>query len=79
MVGVRDPYTIANIDAVIGWARRQARERFGDSGYSLHYTVYGRDGVMGALEPLRDQPGHELCIRGAGRRADLGDGRRKSA
>jgi hypothetical protein len=29
MVGVRDPYTIANIDAVIGWARGQAAERFG--------------------------------------------------
>jgi len=38
------------------------RERFGDSGYELHYKVYGRDGVMGDLEPLRDQPGHELCV-----------------
>ncbi len=62
MVGVRDPYTIAHIDEVIGWARRQVRERFGETGYELHYTVYGRDGVMGALEPLRDKPGHELCI-----------------
>ncbi len=62
MVGVRDPYTIAHIDDVIAWARSQARERFGDSGYQLHYTVYGRDGVMGELEPLRHQPGHELCI-----------------
>ena len=31
MVGVRDPYTIAHIDAVIGWARGQVRERFGDA------------------------------------------------
>jgi hypothetical protein len=62
MVGVRDPYTIAHIDDVIAWARSQARERFGDVGYQLHYTVYGRDGVMGELEPLRDRPGHELCI-----------------
>ena len=60
--GIRDPYTIINVDKVIGWAREKARERFGDSGYSLHYNVYGRDGVMGDLEPLRDQPGHELCI-----------------
>ena len=60
--GIRDPYTIANVDKVIGWAREKARERFGDSGYALHYNVYGRDGVMGDLEPLRDQPGHELCI-----------------
>ena len=62
MVGVRDPYTIANIDRVIAWARAQAREAYGESGYELHYTVYGRDGVMGELEPLRDQPGHELCV-----------------
>lgn len=60
--GIRDPYTIANVDRVIEWARTQVRERFGPDGYELHYNVYGRDGVMGALDPLRDQPGHELCI-----------------
>jgi acyclic terpene utilization AtuA family protein len=62
MVGIRDPYTIAHVDAVIAWARDKVRERFGESGYELHYTVYGRDGVMGALEPNRDRPAHELCI-----------------
>jgi hypothetical protein len=62
MVGIRDPYTIAHVDAVIGWARDKVRERFGDAGYELHYTVYGRDGIMGELEPMRDRPGHELCI-----------------
>lgn len=62
MCGIRDPYTIAHVDQVIGWAREQVRARFGDSGYELHYNVYGRDGVMGELEPLRHQPGHELCV-----------------
>ncbi len=62
MAGIRDPYTIANVDRVIDWARTQTRERFGDTGWELHYNVFGRDGVMGAMEPLRDQPGHELCI-----------------
>ncbi len=61
MAAVRDPYTIANIDAVIGWARQQVRERFGETGYELTYTVYGRDGVMGAMEPVKT-PAHELCI-----------------
>lgn len=60
--GIRDPYTVANVDRVIAWAREQVKTRFGDSGYELHYNVYGRDGVMGDLEPLRDQPGHELCV-----------------
>jgi len=62
MVGVRDPYTIANIDQVIGWARGQAVERFGPTGWELHHTVYGRDAILGALEPRRASPGHELCV-----------------
>src|SRR5580692_1316273 len=62
MVGVRDPYTIENIDAVIAWARQQAAERFGPTGYELHYTVYGRDAILGTLEPLKRSPGHELCV-----------------
>ena len=62
LVGIRDPYTIAHVDTVIEWARRQTRERFGDTGWQLHYTVYGRNGVMGDLEPLKDRPGHELCV-----------------
>ncbi|MGH6923217.1 MAG: acyclic terpene utilization AtuA family protein [Propylenella sp.] len=62
MVGIRDPYTIAHVDSVIGWARQQARERFGDGGYELHYTVYGRNGTMGDLEPKADEPAHELCV-----------------
>jgi hypothetical protein len=37
IVGVRDPYTIANIDLVTGWARQQVVERFGSSGYELHF------------------------------------------
>jgi hypothetical protein len=62
MVGVRDPYTISRIDDVIGWAKTQVRERFGETGYQLSYTVYGRDGILGELEPLRHRPAHELCI-----------------
>lgn len=62
MCAIRDPYTVANVDRVIAWARDQVRARFGTEGYELHFTVYGRDGVMGALEPLRDRPGHELCV-----------------
>lgn len=62
IVGVRDPYTISRIDEVIAWAKAAVRERFGPDGYQLSYTVYGRDGVMGELEPLRHRLSHELCI-----------------
>ena len=62
LAGVRDPYTIAHIDQVIQWAKDQVRERFGEDGYELYYNVFGRNGVMGDLEPLKDKPGHELCV-----------------
>lgn len=62
LVGIRDPYTVQRVDEVIAWARRMVQERFGTEGYQLSYNVYGRDGVMGMLEPLRDKPGHELCV-----------------
>src|SRR5262249_42568592 len=62
IVGVRDPYTIANIDLVTGWARQQVIERFGDQGYELHFSVYGRDAILGPSEPRRAMPAHELAV-----------------
>jgi Acyclic terpene utilisation family protein AtuA len=62
MVGIRDPYTIANIDQVIQWARDQVKEKFSDSEYELYYHVYGKNGVMGEMEPLKDVRSHELCV-----------------
>jgi hypothetical protein len=62
IVGVRDPYTIANIDLVTGWARQQVVERFGDKGYELHFTIYGRNAILGDREPFKTTPGHELGI-----------------
>ena len=64
IAGIRDPYTIRHLDAVIAWARAKVTERWGEPGarYQLHYHVYGRDGVMGAWEPRREHPAHELGI-----------------
>ena len=63
-----------NIDVVIAWARQQVVERFGDSGYELHYTVYGRDAILGdAASRCRRSPAHELVHRRAG---DCADARR---
>jgi hypothetical protein len=62
IAGVRDPYTAANIDRVIEWAREQVRNRFGEEGYELHYNVFGRNGVMGDLEPVKETKSHELCV-----------------
>ena len=63
--GVRDPATVARIDEVMAWAKRQVEERFGtpeEGGYELHYQVYGRNGVMGEMDPLKHQTAHELGV-----------------
>ncbi|VFU19108.1 Glutamate mutase [anaerobic digester metagenome] len=62
IAGIRDPYSIENIDRVIGWAKQQVKEIFGESGYELHYTIYGKNGVMGDLEPVKEIRSHELCV-----------------
>ncbi|MFC6672000.1 acyclic terpene utilization AtuA family protein [Marinobacterium aestuariivivens] len=62
IAGMRDPYTIKHVDQVIEWAKTQVRERFGDEGYELYYNVFGRNGVMGDLEPVTESQSHELCI-----------------
>src|SRR5580692_3417394 len=63
IVGVRDPpYTIAHIDEVIARARGQAVEQLGAGGWELHFTVYGRNAILGELEPLKASPAHELGI-----------------
>lgn len=62
IAAIRDPYTIQRVDQVIEWARTQVRERFGVDGYELHYNVYGKNGVMGDLEPVKETLSHELCV-----------------
>ncbi|MGI9952072.1 acyclic terpene utilization AtuA family protein [Moorellaceae bacterium AZ2] len=62
IAGIRDPYTIRHIDQVIEWARQHVRERFGDRGYELYYHVFGKNGVMGELEPVKEIRSHELCV-----------------
>src|SRR5262249_17416536 len=31
-------------------------------GYELHFAVYGRDAILGASEPRRTAPAHELAV-----------------
>jgi hypothetical protein len=64
IMGIRDPYTLSRLDEVIAWSRHKLDERYGapqERGYQVFFHVYGRDGVMGALEP-RPAIGHEVGI-----------------
>lgn len=62
IAGIRDPYTIANIDKVIELSRQQVADEFSDVDYHLAFTVYGKNGVMGDLEPVKEITSHELGI-----------------
>lgn len=62
IAGIRDPYSVQNVDKMIEWARSQVVDKFGETGYELHYHVYGKNGVMGELEPVKEIKSHELCV-----------------
>ncbi len=62
MAGIRDPYTIGHIDEVVEWARSQVRERHPEGGYDLSYRIFGKNGVMGDLEPVKETKSHELLV-----------------
>ena len=62
IVGIRDPHTIVNIDRVTSWARQQVAESFAETGYELHFRIYGRNAILGDREPLKVRPGHELGV-----------------
>ena len=61
IAGIRDPILIDGIDSVLDSVTKQVR---GDTGFTgaLLFHVYGKDGVMGALEPERTRVSHELGL-----------------
>lgn len=62
IAGVRDPIMIGQIDSVIEGVKERVADNFQDlQGYELHVHCYGKNGVMGALEP-HPEPGHELGL-----------------
>jgi len=65
--GARDPKFIAQIDPVIERIQQDVRKYFNDispDDYRIEFHIYGKNGVMGHLEPRPDLVGKELCIIG---------------
>ncbi|MBN1461739.1 MAG: acyclic terpene utilization AtuA family protein, partial [Armatimonadetes bacterium] len=60
--GVRDPVTIKNLDTLYDGVRAAVGDNFGDRSFHLHFRTYGKDGVMGCLEPEASVTGHEVGI-----------------
>ncbi len=65
VAGIRDPILIRELDAVIAGVRRATEDEFpsgGEAAYNLDFIVYGRDGVMGQLEPTKTVTSHEVGL-----------------
>lgn len=68
--GIRDPFILAEFDLWLGKVAHRVRESvekvFGRSlealGARIDYHAYGRDGVMGRLEPDRARVPHEVGL-----------------
>ncbi len=63
--GTRDPVLIGQVEHFFGLVRSLVRDKAADldiapDAYRLTIHTYGRDGVMGGREPVRDAAPHEL-------------------
>lgn len=81
MAGIRDPRLLERLDEFLdayrAAIRRAARSMdIAEADYTLNFRVYGRDAVLGHIEPLAASPAHEigLVCDVVGRTKDISEG-----
>jgi len=63
IAGVRDPIFIREVDEIIAAVTSRVKDNFKNlEGYHLNFKIYGKNGVMGDLEPIKEITSHEICI-----------------
>jgi hypothetical protein len=68
IAGARDPAYIRQVDKITAFARKRIQDRFAakrlveGKDFHVFFHVYGKNGVMGALEPEKETRSHELGI-----------------
>ncbi len=63
IAGVRDPIFIKEIDSILDGVTKRVKDNFKNlDNYHLNFKIYGKNGVMGDLEPVKDIKSHELCV-----------------
>lgn len=60
--GIRDEICIQNIDWIMDSAKEHLRSVAQEEEFEVHYSVFGRDGVLGPSEPMRDVVPHEVGL-----------------
>jgi hypothetical protein len=67
---IRDPFIIRQIDDWVARVYERVHTRMADvygealsrDDYVFHIRIYGKNGTMGALEPVKEIRTHELCL-----------------
>jgi len=64
IAGTRDSIMISQIESIIQEVRDRVKDNFKNADYKYHldFKVYGRDAVMGSLEPKKEITSHEIGI-----------------
>jgi hypothetical protein len=70
VAGVREPFILRQLDDWLAAMQRRFADRvqevfagrIGPADYAIGIRIYGRDGVMGRLEPRRAELGHEVGL-----------------
>ena len=64
IAGARDPIFIKRLDEILQAVRYGVEDNFKDleNKYRLDFKIYGKNGVMGTLEPIKEIASHELGI-----------------
>ncbi|HOV85358.1 MAG TPA: acyclic terpene utilization AtuA family protein [Syntrophobacteraceae bacterium] len=61
IAGIRDPILVGRIDTVLEAVKEEVRKDLDFTG-PLLFHQYGKNGVMGAMEPEKDRGSHELGL-----------------
>lgn len=62
LFAIRDEIAIQHIDQMLAGAIDYLSTMADPSEYEVYYHVFGRDGILGKSEPLRDRIPHEIAV-----------------
>ena len=60
--GIRDSIMIRQIDSILAEIKKIVKKTYGKKEYFLDFKIYGKNGVMGELEPVKKIISHEIGI-----------------
>lgn len=66
LFGIRNPSTIRVVDVLLNRVRERVREQFlpniEGKDYDLYFHVYGKNAILGELEPITQSDPHEVAV-----------------